>query len=686
MAIDTFDDFNSTEQLTDRDIKPFQFRDEPNDKEKTLEWLNQNFDNKEEASRSRFIAYRRHHALYKGIHWKYQDTRNSDRDIEYNRRKPRHTVNFIHEMVEAKVSQMARFRASVALIPSNNEQSDINNAKTCKLFLDARGEEIDIEGLHQDADRVKYIFGHVFQFVEWDEVEGPIHPMYRRLQEQFGGDIPSKIKKKLRKQNVHIGDVSVKNMGPSHVFPELNVTDLKKLNEIEYIEWVHIEELKRKYPHAAELIKENKREFYDFELTEISRPANMIMVRHYFHKKTQYLPEGAEIIYCDDAILSHKNLRYDDGELPFVQDTDIKPYNEFWGRSFIFNIEQMNRYYNNIQSAQARDHGLGSAPKWVTPKGACDVSSFNNEFVLMEFKGPIAPKLVQNNPTSSQSFEIQDRLERKIGQQSQIYEISRGEVPQGVTANSALRFLDEQESQRLFTQETKRKRRVLDVYRMMLKRMGQFYKQNQERMVKTLGKNNQYLIKSFNNANFNRVYDVRLLNSSALPDTKTGKISTIVDLNTATQTDPVFRKEEIIKMLDLALDDAFKDEATVAVDAAKSTLELILEGEEYPEPVKSDNFMVFYSVFSKAIQSVNFKLYVDQETQQKMYDYILTMEMLMYERSMKNQKFAGLLAEFDNYPMFFEVPMPVMPQQAPEGQNGMDTSKIKPDEKQGEQE
>ncbi len=45
MAIETFDDFRSTEfaeQGTNQ--KPFQFRDDPNDDEKTLKWLTTNFD------------------------------------------------------------------------------------------------------------------------------------------------------------------------------------------------------------------------------------------------------------------------------------------------------------------------------------------------------------------------------------------------------------------------------------------------------------------------------------------------------------------------------------------------------------------------------------------------------------------------------------------------------------------
>lgn len=682
MSLETFDDFYATENLgRETDYKPFQFRDDPNDKKKTLEWLNTNFDTIETASQSRFIVYRRHHALYKGIHWRFNDTRNSERDIEYSERKPRHTVNFIQEMVDTKVAQMARHRTSVALIPAHDEQSDINNAKGCKLLIDARSEEISIEEIHQEADRIKYIYGIVFQMVGWDESAGPLHPAYRRITEQFNGGIPKEISKKIkgRGKPIHIGDVTVDNYGPDRIFPELNRKKWDDVNHFDFIEWVHIDELKADYPQVSEDILENKRYMFDFELMEVSHPSNMVMVRHFYHRKTKYLPEGAYIKYTDDVILEQGAFPYHDGRLPIVWDGDINVYGELWPRSFISNIDQMQRYYNNIQSSHARDVGMGSAPKWVAPKGSCEISSFNNEFTVMEFRGPIPPQLVQNNPVSMQSLEIQDRLEKKIAQMSKVYDITRGEVPQGVTANSALRFLDEQESQRIMPEEIKRKNRVVAVYKMMLMRMAQFYRPSDGRMVRKLGMNNEYLIKSIKNADFTQIYDIRMQNSSSLPDTKTGRISTIVDLNMSTQTDPIFTKEEIIKLLDLGLDDAFKDSATVAVDAAKETLELLLEGEPAPQPEVWDNLLVHYSVFSKAIQSVNFKLKVDPEIRQNILRHVMVIEGLMFERAQKNVKFLGELMTMDNYPVLFTTPVPLsslMPVQ-PDSSVGADTSKIK---------
>jgi hypothetical protein len=680
---ESFDDFNSTERMVQSyDMKPFQFRDNQGDEKETLEWLTQNFDSMEQAAHSRFIVYRRYHALYKGIHWRYFDSRDSTRDFNYSQRKPRHSVNFVWEMLDTKVSQQARLKSNFVAIPAHNEQSDINNAKACELLIKARAEQLDMDVLQSEIDRVKHLFGHVFCFIEWDKDLGPDHPKFKAMQDA-GMKVPvldkktGKPKKGKYIESMKVGDVDIKVLGPDRVFPEMGKRCWDDIDHIERIDWVHIDELKAQYPKLEGEIKENQRNFFDYEMTDLVRPENFVLVRWFYHRPTKYLPKGEFIKYTDDVILERGEFPFAHGQLPIVMDTDIDVYGELWGRSFIMNIEQMQRMYNNVQSGIARDYGIGSAPKWMMPKGSAEVSSLNNEFTIVEYQGPIEPKLVQSKPTSNQAFTVQDRLEKKISQQSSVYDISRGEVPAGVTANSALRFLDEQESQRTQALEIKRKKRIIRTYKMMMKVMQQYYKASDDRTIRTLGPNNEFMIKSMKDADFSQVYDIKLQNSSSLPDTKTGKISTIVDLNMSTQTDPIFSKNEIIQMLDLGMDDAFVDGATVAVESAKVICEMMLKGEPVPEPMNTDNMLVYYSLLDKTTQSMTFKLKADDLVKAEFVKYINTLEFLMFEKAKINQKFWAKLSEFENFPMIFKPEIPlaqlaanfqIQPQeQAPDG-------------------
>lgn len=657
---ESFDDFESTEQLGNyTEQKPFQFRDDKTP-EGTLDWLNGNFDLMEKQSQSRLYSYRRWAALYKGIHWRQQDTRDYSLDLNINSKKPRMVDNFIMELVDSRVAQMARFGSNFSAIPWNNEISDENAAKACEKLLKGRADEIDLDKEHRDADRIKYKYGTVFMFPAWDKELGEEKPEVKRLKEIYGGQLPPKILKKLNHETT-IGDVNVTAIPPYRVFPEVGkkVWTKKGMNKpvshVDMVEWVHIEELKAEYPNKK--IEPNQRMYYDYDTYEIKMPEDMVMVRHFYHPPTKFFA-GEYIKYCDSAILKRTKYPYNHGKLPFIVDKDIEIEDELWGRPSIGQIEQMQRAYNNIESANVRDLGLGSAPKWMAPKGAVNFRDLNNEFTVVEYKGPVAPQLVKNNPISSDSLAIQEKYQKRMGSKMKVYDISRGEVPTGITANSALRFLDEQESQVLAPDERRRKRRVLATYRMMINIMKQYYDPKHDRIQRYLGKNNKYMIESMKNADFTKIYDVQFQNTSALPDTKTGKIAAIVDLNAATQMDPIFRREDVVNMLDMGTDESFTERATYALDSAKMIFDMMLRGEKVPDPEMHDDLLVYYTTMFMAIQSFQFKSTVPDDLKATIYGYIKTLEGLIYLKSLKNPRLGMEVQQLAYYPSFFELPSP----------------------------
>jgi len=689
MAIETFDDFNSSYQVSDQsEVKPFAFREDTTEKG-TLEWLKKNFDDLEQRSQSRITSYQRWSMMYKGIQWRRMEANEGRRDKEFNSKKPRMVNNFIYEFISSRVSQCAKFGTNFTCIPWNGEGSDINNAESCDKLLRARADVIDFDHVQRDADKIKYKYGNVALYVGWDKSEGPIHPAKTELDRLKKGKVPAeimsrikKIEKSLKGKDIHIGDVCVRAVAPDRLFPEKDKETWSKVDYIDEVDWEHSAKLKMDYPNKKKDIKDNQRNYYNYSTHEVSKPKDLIMVRHFWHKPTKYLPQGAYIKYTDDVILEWNDFPYTHANLPYVFDDDMDVERELWARPAISQIEQMQRHYNNIDSSIARDLGVGSAPKWMVPKGAADFRSMNNDFTIVEFSGPMAPQLVKNNPVSGDSIAVQDRIERRMSKLMKVYDISRGEVPVGITANSALRFLDEQESQILADDEKKRKRRIIDTYKQMIQLMAQYYMPEDGRTVRTLGKDNDINIETLKDADFTQVYDVQFQNTSALPDTKTGKIASIVDLNMATQTDPVFGKAEVIQYLDLGLDDMYVDQATIALKAAQSAIEDMSKGKPVPEPQMYDDLMVHYTSFFRHIQSYRFKTKVQPEVQQQFFNHITTIEYLLFEKSKTNQKLMAEIMNLDYYPAFFvlpELPPAPMPVEGEEG--GLDSSGMKNTEK-----
>jgi hypothetical protein len=150
----------------------------------------------------------------------------------------------------------------------------------------------------------------------------------------------------------------------------------------------------------------------------------------------------------------------------------------------------------------------------------------------------------------------------------------------------------------------------------------------------------------------------------------------IIDLNTANQQDPLFGKKEMVKLLGLNLTEAFADEVTFAVDTARQCLDMLTNGELAPAPEPTDGLLEFLGVFSRFVESPEFKFIVKPETKQNILDYIMAVEMLCFERAAKNQKFAMELQRFEKFPMVFTPPAVMQPQQATPQPTAGDTSQF----------
>ena len=640
-----------------------------------LKWLSSDIRNKFNTASSRIEMYRKYEALFKGVHYKSMDYRRNENDDSYSGTKqPRMAVNFCQEMVEAKVAQRSRFKPAIAVIPSNDEINDINNAKTVKMLLDNRAQEIDIEKIFADGDRMNFLRGESYTFVTWDKDAGHVHPEYNKVV-SMGQQVPVLDKEgnptgEFYNLPVMVGDVKVEVLGPERVFPEQNKTKWDDVNHITVLEWKHVDELRAEYPEHADTIKEaDDFFFYDSADYGMKKRKNHVAVFSFYHKKTKLMPEGAFVKYIPEAILEEGPLPYSHGKLPCVFDTDIDVPDELHGRPFLTNIAQLQNLHNMCMASIARNMAVSSMPKWVMPKGAVHRDKLNNEYGIIEYSGPIAPQLATYSALNKDLYEMPDKIERYIEKGSSVYGISRGEPPKGIKAAVALQFLDEQELQRESRGMAKRQRRILDTYKMMISVMGDYYKPEDGRMIRIVGIDNSYLMQSFEKADFNCAYDVRLLNASSLPDSKAGKISAILDLNTATQNDPMFGKEEIAQMLDLANDERFKDRATISVKAAETVIWKILNREPVPEPQAWDDFIVMYPIILKTLQERTYKD-TEQDIVQALKQYIMVMEGLMYNKAMKSPVFAQQLQRFYMYPVLFTVPVMPMPMAPAPAQGG----------------
>lgn len=663
----SFDDFDNYARMGLKDQKPIWTlnldRSLESD-EDLLRWLKTMMENKKLTAQPRIRNWRDNVALYKGIHYRTQEVRNQDfrRDMgDRTIRNPKVVVNHIYNMVETKVAKMSRFRPAVAVLPINDEWDDKCNVKTVKMLVDNRWYEVDIDGVLRNGQRAVYIYGTSFIKVIWDKDIGPLHPYAKQLKAQGvpmnaltqkGETIEDREGKPIViERDIRVGDVKYEILTPDFVYPEEKYRweDVTELTEVYFRA---IEEVKSDYPELQDKIHVCKDFKFDLDTMEDRSIITETRIHETWVKPHKYMPRGAWIKWTDDVILEVTEFPYEHGELPYLPWTDIDVPNECMGRSFISNIRQLQRHFNNLASGIARNHGLASAPKWIMPAGACRMQDLSNDATVVEFKGPMPPVLQSMNPTGVEIFAYMKELRQMIMEGSEVAGISMGQPPAGIRAGVALQFLDEQEQERQNNGVAKRNTIIRNLFKMTAATMRQFYNDEDDRMIRIIGKDNTYLLKPFKKSDLTEAYDVRMQNSSSLPDSKASKIQTILDLKMGFPT--MLKDEQVVEMLDLGTSEAFIDRVTVAVKSAESENEAMLSGQGVIEPKPWEDLINHYDIHLKSLQERAFKEEVPSDYQNKLIEHVKATEYLMVEKAKRNGLFLQkLMMTFDQFPIFF---------------------------------
>jgi len=696
----TFDDFDNDDLEEVRDHPPF-WTVANKKEEELLNWLKSEWEGKKSGLENRIATYQENVDIYKGIHYKDTKSRENafrDQDEGSSVRTPKVVVNNIYDLVRTKIAKMTRFRPAITVLPRHDEITDKQGALAAKDLIESRWGEVNIDEYITSQKLNSMLYGESLIFIDWDENEGHMVPA-QKLAIDSGIEvlIPNKKKSKTIQteagdtikieEPIFIGDVTYKIVNPDRYILD-DAETWNKVNHLIAIDFDYVDNLKAIYPKKQEKINLTKG-CGDIRFIGDDNKSNKIMVMTFWHKPTRFLPRGKKIVFTLDLILESGDFPFTDKEgnqlrkLPFERLTDIDIPGELYARSTIRMTMQLQKHHNNITSAIARNHGLASAPKWVVPANAAVTrASLNSDVTIVRYRGPVAPQLVTFNPTPKEIIEYPDKLRVWKEQIWGIHAVSRGEPPNGIRAGIALQFLDEQENERATPEIAKGNRLVVGVAQQTIERMQQYYKNTDGRLVKLLGKDNTFRIKKLDQAILDKPYDIKIQNASALPQSRSSRTQTLIDLNDSFPG--MLSNEQVLDLIDLAQDQKFKDINTISVKSSESENESILNGDPLGEPQVFENHIIHWNIHIREAQEREFKEDLPPEGQQTLIEHTLAHEMMMLKKARTNPLYAQKLLMLPNFPVFYEpspediqvllggqVPSPgTMPKAKPIGQIG----------------
>ena len=220
-------------------------------------------------------------------------------------------------------------------------------------------------------------------------------------------------------------------------------------------------------------------------------------------------------------------------------------------------------------------------------------------------------------------------------------------------------LLEEQENQRANTDIKKHNAFIKKLARMSLAICGDKYKEEDGRTIRIVGKNNVFSVKALDVAKLGGPYDIRVQRTTALSESKSGRLSQILALEG--RFPGMLPREQVLDMLDLANDQKFYDVATVALQASEHENELMLEGRAVQPPERYEEQIVHWQSHVKFIQTRSFKEDVPPEIKQLYFDHVEAHEFFIIEKAKEptvSPAFMQKLQALEGFPLFSVVAAP----------------------------
>jgi hypothetical protein len=433
-------------------------------------------------------------------------------------------VNQIRKIVRKEISRLCAQKPNAFVIPASSEDADVFAAQAGEQIWDSLWRKAKFNKVLRETVFWQAVCGNGFIKSYWDP--------YRVDKDSTKSPDPMDPEADLKVY----GDICIEKVTPFHLF----VPDLM-CSEIEDQPYV-IHAQVRSNSWIQQMFKldggANKLESVDDSLLSV------MQVNRNTNKKDQsivleiwvkpnYLPElpqgGMFTIAAGKLVQGVEGWPYEHDQYPFSK-IDAGPTGKFYNTSIIEDLIPLQRELNRSRSQLIESKNKMSKPQLTAQEGSITASRITTEpgqvvFYKMGFDAP-QPIPLQNLP--SYVTEEINRLYDDMADISGQHEVSNGSTPPGVTAATAISFLQEQDESLIAGQYSSIEEAVEKIAAQSLVYVKMYW--DEERTVKVVGLEGTFDVQTFKNSDINGNTDIRVESGSALPTSRAAKQAFIMDL------------------------------------------------------------------------------------------------------------------------------------------------------------
>lgn len=431
------------------------------------------------------------------------------------------TINKIEPYVRREMARLSVMKPRGFVMPESADESDKSSARVAEKIVDYLHAELKLDEVLELTDF-------------WTCICGPSF-IKTRFTEEY--DREAQVMGKLRVDSIRPFDLYVPNQTETRLQEQewvMHVTSMSK-DRVKELWGVNLKandgvsEIEQRVRQTMSIFNESMEDKVVVKETWI-KPCNnfpnglVASVANGQLLKLAPNPEGTGSVPEGTIEWPFKHGRY-----PFVRRGHTMS-GKFYDSSFVTTLISLQREYNRTRSQIIENKNITARPQWAIQEGSINKDQFTTEpgAILQYNIGGNPPQPVQSPQLPNYVMDHQQLTSREMDEIASQNEVSKGSVPPGVEAATAIAYLQERDDAAVGYAIRSRERAIEEVTRQLLSLVQQYW--DSERMVRVVGENSNYDAFVLKGADLKNNTDYRVVVGSGTPISRAAQKAEIMEL------------------------------------------------------------------------------------------------------------------------------------------------------------
>ena len=446
----------------------------------------------------------------------------------------RAVINRIRSVVRMELSRMTTNKPNASVVPASSEDEDLFAAQAGEQVWESIYSTHKLPTVFRRAAFWTSICGTGFIKVWWDKDTECSYPDGSTIQ----------------------GDIKFAPVTPFHILvPDLTDEEIENQPYVinaytKPVEWcnnAYGKDFKASTVATNEIVENG---FLNLASAgQDVKPDSCLVLEVWFKPGAhEMFPSGGYATVVDNRLVSIKTdgMLFEHGEYPFIK-FDHMPTGAFYAASVIEDVIPVQRELNRTRSQIIEAKNRMAKPQLIAPKGSVDPAKITSEpgIVIQYRPGLAPPQPLPLQPLPNYVLEEVDRSLSDIEDLTSQHQVSKGTAPPGVTAATAISYLQERDDSVLATTYQSVEAGWEKMAKQTLAHVVQFWET--ERIVQITGVDGSFDSVALKGADIAKGMDIRVEAGSSLPVSKAARQALLMDLI----TNGVIPPEKGLKLMEI---------------------------------------------------------------------------------------------------------------------------------------